>query len=76
MIYDFITELAATKTVSAASFERAKAAFGLEGVIEAASCAGLYGMIGYVLNVFERPAAARHPAVLIGLNRSFRPQRE
>lgn len=55
LIYDFVTELLATKTVSAASLERAKAAFGLEGVIEAVSCAGLYGMIGFVLNVFDVP---------------------
>lgn len=55
LIYDFITELFADNTVSAASFERAKAAFGLEGVIEAISCAGLYGMIGFVLNVFDIP---------------------
>ena len=40
VIYDFVTELAATKTVSAATFDRAKAAFGLEGVIEAVTCAG------------------------------------
>jgi 4-carboxymuconolactone decarboxylase len=55
LMYDFIAELAATKTVSAATFERAKAAFGLEGLIEAVSCAGLYGMIGFVLNVFDIP---------------------
>jgi 4-carboxymuconolactone decarboxylase len=55
LIYDFITELLADKTVSAAMFERAKAAFGLDGVIEAVTCAGLYGMIGFVLNVFDIP---------------------
>jgi 4-carboxymuconolactone decarboxylase len=55
LIYDMVTELAATKTVSTATFERAKAAFGLEGVIEVVSCAGFYGMIGLVLNVFEIP---------------------
>jgi 4-carboxymuconolactone decarboxylase len=55
LIYDFVTELLANKTVSAATFERAKAAFGLDGVIEAVTCAGLYGMIGFVLNVFDIP---------------------
>jgi 4-carboxymuconolactone decarboxylase len=53
LIYEFITELLATKTVSAASFERVKAAFGIDGVIEAVTCAGCYGMIGLVLNVFD-----------------------
>jgi 4-carboxymuconolactone decarboxylase len=61
LIYDFVSELLATKTVSAATFERAKAAFGLEGVIEVVSCAGFYGMIGLVLNVFDIPPQAGNP---------------
>lgn len=55
LLYDFVTELLADKTVSAATFERAKAAFGLDGVIEAVTCSGLYGMIGLVLNSFDIP---------------------
>jgi 4-carboxymuconolactone decarboxylase len=55
MIYDLVTELLATKTLGAATFDRAKAAFGLEGLIEAITCAGLYGMVGLVLNSFEIP---------------------
>ena len=58
LIYDLVSELIADKTVSAASFENAKAAFGLDGVIEAVSCAGFYGMIGFVLNAFEIPPQA------------------
>lgn len=61
LIYDFVTELLANKTVGAATFERAKAAFGLDGVIEAVTCAGLYGMIGFVLNVFEIPPQPGKP---------------
>ncbi|MGD0025855.1 MAG: carboxymuconolactone decarboxylase family protein [Xanthobacteraceae bacterium] len=61
LIYDFVTELLATKTVSAASFERMKAAFGLDGVIEAVTCAGCYGMIGLVLNVFDIPPRPGYP---------------
>jgi 4-carboxymuconolactone decarboxylase len=61
LIYDFVTELLANKTVSAAAFERAKAAFKLDGVIEAVTCAGLYGMIGYVLNVFDIPPQPGKP---------------
>jgi len=53
VIYDVVTELLATKTLSAATFERAKAALGLEGVVETVSCAGLYGMVGFVLNAFD-----------------------
>jgi 4-carboxymuconolactone decarboxylase len=55
VIYDLVTELMTTKTLSVATFERAKAAFGLKGMIEAITCAGLYGMIGFVLNTFEIP---------------------
>jgi len=61
LIYDFVTELLADKTVSAATFERAKAAFGLDGVIEAVTCSGLYGMIGLVLNVFDIPPQPGKP---------------
>jgi 4-carboxymuconolactone decarboxylase len=63
LIYDFITELFAKKTVSAATFDRAKAAFGLDGVIEAVTCAGVYGMIGFVLNVFDIPPQPGVPAL-------------
>ncbi len=55
LIYDLVTELLANKTLSSATFERTKAVFGLEGVIEAVTCTGLYGMIGLVLNTFEIP---------------------
>lgn len=61
LVYDFITELSAAKTVSTATFERAKAALGLDGVIEAVSLAGLYGMIGLVLNVFDIPPQSGRP---------------
>lgn len=61
LIYDFVTELLANKTVSAATFERAKAAFGIDGVIEAVTCAGLYGMVGFVLNVFDIPPQPGKP---------------
>jgi len=63
LMYDFVTELLASKTVSAATFDRAKAAFGLDGVIEAVSCAGLYGMIGFVLNVFDIPPQPGNPRI-------------
>jgi 4-carboxymuconolactone decarboxylase len=61
LIYDFVTELLTKKTVSSAGFERAKAVFGIEGVIEAVTCAGLYGMVGYVLNVFDIPPQPGKP---------------
>jgi len=61
LIYDLVTELIETKTLGSATFERATAAFGREGVIEAVSCAGFYGMVGFVLNAFDVPPAPGGP---------------
>lgn len=61
LVFDFVTELSAAKTVSVATFERAKAALGRDGVIEVVSLAGLYGMIGMVLNVFDIPPQPGRP---------------
>jgi 4-carboxymuconolactone decarboxylase len=61
LVYDFVAELSAAKTVTGATFDRAKAALGLEGVIEVVSLAGLYGMIGMVLNVFDVPPQSGKP---------------
>jgi 4-carboxymuconolactone decarboxylase len=61
VVYELVTELLATKTVSTTTFESAKATLGLEGLIEAVSCAGCYGMIGLVLNTFEIPARPGYP---------------
>jgi 4-carboxymuconolactone decarboxylase len=55
LVYDFVMELLANKTVSTAMFDRAKAAFGLKGVIELVTLVGNYVMIGLVLNTFEIP---------------------
>jgi len=61
LIYDLVAELLATKTLSAETFARAQAAFGRDGVIEAVTCAGLYAMIGFVLNAFEIPPQPGNP---------------
>ncbi len=55
LIYDLVTELLTTKSLSDGTFARATAAFGRDGVIEAVSCAGFYSMAGLVLNAFEVP---------------------
>jgi 4-carboxymuconolactone decarboxylase len=54
-IHDLVAELIATKTVNAVTFERATSVLGRDSVIEAVSCAGFYGMIGFVLNAFDIP---------------------
>jgi len=55
LIYDVVSELQATKTLSTATFDRAKSVLGRDGLIEAVSCVGFYGLIGLVLNVFDIP---------------------
>jgi 4-carboxymuconolactone decarboxylase len=54
-LYDFVTELQAGHAVSDATFERAKAAFGLEGVIDLIGILGHYTLMAMVLNTFEVP---------------------
>jgi 4-carboxymuconolactone decarboxylase len=61
LIYELVTELLARETLDAEIFDRAKTSFGLEGVIEAVACTGLYGMIGLVLNVFDIPPQPGKP---------------
>ncbi len=63
VIYDLVTELISTKALSTKTFERAQAALGREGVIEAVSCAGFYAMVGLVINAFEIPPQPDGPVL-------------
>ena len=68
IVYDLVTELLASKKVSPATYGRAEAALGRDGIIEAVTCAGFYGMIGLVLNTRDTAAARRRCLDLIGLS--------
>jgi 4-carboxymuconolactone decarboxylase len=63
LVFDVVTELQATKTLSTATFDRAKSLLGRDGLIEAVSCVGFYGMIGLVLNVFDIPPQPGGPVL-------------
>jgi 4-carboxymuconolactone decarboxylase len=63
LIYDVVTELQATKSLSAATFDRATSVLGRDGLIEAVSCVGFYGLIGLVLNVFDIPPQPGGPVL-------------
>ena len=52
-LYDFVTELHTTHTVSDESFARAKAHFGLNGVIDLIGILGHYTLMAMILNTFE-----------------------
>jgi 4-carboxymuconolactone decarboxylase len=55
LIYEVITEIADTGTLSESSYDRALAALGLDLLIELITAAGFYTMIALVLNAFDAP---------------------
>ena len=55
LIYEIVTELTETRTLSQGSYDRALAALGLDLLIELITAAGFYSMIAMVLNTFEAP---------------------
>ena len=57
-VYDFCIELDATKTVSDATFDRARAAIGDAGVLEVMTTFGLYVMIAMLINTLRVPIPA------------------
>jgi 4-carboxymuconolactone decarboxylase len=57
LIYDLFSELSGKRAMSAALYERGVTAFGIEGMIELVTTAGLYTMISMMLVSFDVPAA-------------------
>jgi 4-carboxymuconolactone decarboxylase len=55
-VYDVVSELLATKTVSVATYDRALQALGAEVLIEVVGAVGFYAMVCMTLNVFDVPA--------------------
>ncbi|HJX08907.1 MAG TPA: hypothetical protein VJ733_00205 [Candidatus Binatia bacterium] len=55
LVYEIISELVETRTLSQPSYERALAALGLDLLIELITAAGFYTMIAMVLNAFDAP---------------------
>ena len=55
LIYDLVTELNETKTLSQATYDRAVAMLGLDLVIELISSIGFYTMVAIMLNGFDAP---------------------
>jgi 4-carboxymuconolactone decarboxylase len=53
LVFQFVTELIATKRLGEATFAAAIAAFGERGVVELGTIIGYYTAIGNALNVFE-----------------------
>ena len=55
LIYEIVTEIDDTRTLSAASYERAVATFGLDLLIELVTAIGFYSSVAMMINVFEAP---------------------
>jgi 4-carboxymuconolactone decarboxylase len=55
IVYDTVTELSESKALSQPSYERARACFGEDLLVELISAAGLYTMIAMLLNAFDAP---------------------
>ncbi len=55
IVYDFATELHRTKEVSDATFERTKARFGEQGVIDLVAVCGYYTAVAMTLNLARVP---------------------
>ncbi len=55
VVWDFLDELIRLKTVSEATYQRAKAAFGERGIIDLVGIHGYYSLLAMVLNVTNAP---------------------
>jgi 4-carboxymuconolactone decarboxylase len=64
IVYDLIQELLRNRTVSDATYARAVAKFGEQGVVDAVSISGYYTMIGMLLNTARTPLAGGAAAPL------------
>jgi 4-carboxymuconolactone decarboxylase len=60
-VYDVVTELVETRTVSQPSYDRILAALGLDLTIELFSVVGFYTMVAMVLNAFDAPVPEGDP---------------
>jgi 4-carboxymuconolactone decarboxylase len=55
LIYDLVTEMNETRTLSQATYDRAVAMLGLDLVIELITSIGFYTMVAIMLNGFDAP---------------------
>ncbi len=55
LIYEIVTEIVETRTLSQPGYDRALAVLGLDLLIELVTATGFYTMIAMVLNVFDAP---------------------
>lgn len=64
LVYDFLSELHRTRQVKDATYQKAVAAFGEQGVIDLTGIAGYYTLLAMTMNVARTPTSSENPAVL------------
>lgn len=67
VVYDFITELYATKSVSDATYARARAQFGEGGIIDLLGVVGYYATNAMIMNVARTAVPGSDPMPLVPL---------
>ena len=55
LVYDFVSELLESHTVSQSTYDRAEAALGRRGVVDLVGIVGYYCLVSITLNVFDMP---------------------
>ena len=55
LVYDLVTEMNETRTLSQPTYDRAVALLGLDHVIELITALGFYTMVAIMLNGFDAP---------------------
>ena len=68
-LYDFLTELQRTQSVSDPTYARTVGKFGEQGVIDLIGLAGYYSMLAMVLNTARTPLPAGHKPELVSYPR-------
>lgn len=67
IVHDFTIEIGASRAVSDATFERARARFGEQGVVDLLGLNGYYTLLAMVMNAAQTPAPASSAAPLVPL---------
>lgn len=63
VVYELVTELGETRTLSDDSYDRGVDTFGLTGMIELVTAVGFYSLIATTLHVFEAPVPDDAPTL-------------
>jgi 4-carboxymuconolactone decarboxylase len=63
IVYDLLTELHRDRAVTDATYGRARAAFGEQGVVDLTGIAGYYTLLAMTMNVARTPAEAGTPVL-------------